>query len=323
MTDWTTRDIPDQRGRIAVITGATSGIGYETAKALAGAGARVIIASRNVEKGRQVLAEIRTAHADAEVSFEPLDLASLTSVANCAARLSAALPHIDLLINNAGVMAIPTRHVTEDGFEMQLGANYIGHFALNLRLLPKMLSGEAPRIVTVSSLAHRSGKINFEDLQCETRYGYWSAYAQSKLATLMFSLELDRIARAEGWNLMSTAAHPGFALTGLQSTGPRMGRTGPGWQERFGMLLQPLLSQSAAAGALPTLFAATSPDAKGGVMYGPGGFYEMKGAPRLAKIVPAAQDKPTWRRLWQVSEDLTGLSLDTVTEAAPERKRQP
>lgn len=323
MTDWTTTNIPEQTGRIAVITGATSGIGYETAKALAGAGARVIIASRNVEKGNEVLAKIRATHAGAEVSFEPLDLASLTSVANCAARLSASLPRIDLLINNAGVMAIPTRHVTEDGFEMQLGANYIGHFAWSLRLLPMVLSGKAPRVVTVSSLAHRSGKINFDDLQCEKRYGYWSAYAQSKLATLMFSLELDRIARAEGWNLTSTAAHPGYAVTGLQSTGPRMGRTGPSWQERFGKLLEPLLSQSAAAGALPTLFAATSPDAKGGVMYGPDGFYELKGSPRLAKIVHAAQDKTVWRKLWQVSEDLTGLSLDIVTEASLERKRQP
>ena len=323
MTDWMTKDIPDQTGCIAVITGATSGIGYETAKALAGAGARVIIASRNVEKGKQTLADIRAAHAGAEVSFEPLDLASLTSVANCATRLSASLPRIDLLINNAGVMAIPTRHVTEDGFEMQLGANYIGHFALNLRLLPRVLSGSAPRIVTVSSLAHRSGKINFDDLQCEQRYGYWSAYAQSKLATLMFSLELDRMARAQGWNLRSNAAHPGYAVTGLQSTGPRMGRTGPSWQERFSKLLEPLLSQSAAAGALPTLFAATSPDAKGGVMYGPDGFYELKGSPALAKIVPAAQDKAVWRRLWQVSEYLTGLSLDGVAEASAERKRQP
>ncbi len=323
MADWTARNIPDQTGRIAVITGATSGIGYETAKALAGAGARVIIASRNVEKGGRVLADIRAAHAGAEVSFEPLDLSSLASVANCAARLTASLPRIDLLINNAGVMAIPTRHATKDGFEMQLGANYIGHFALNLRLLPKILLGHAPRVVTVSSLAHRSGKINFDDLQCETRYGYWSAYAQSKLATLMFSLELDRISRAEGWNLMSLAAHPGFAATGLQSTGPRMGRSGPSWRERFGTMLQPLLSQTAAAGALPTLFAATSPDATGGVMYGPDGFYELRGSPRLAKIVPAAQDRMVWRKLWQVSEDLTGLALDTVTEALPERKRQP
>lgn len=323
MTDWTTKNIADQTGRIAVITGATSGIGYETAKALAGSGARVIIASRNVEKGRQVLAEIRAAHAGAEVAFEPLDLASLTSVANCAARLSASLPRIDLLINNAGVMAIPTRHGTEDGFEMQLGANYIGHFALNLRLLPKVLAGEAPRVVTVSSLAHRSGKINFDDLQCEKRYGYWSAYAQSKLATLMFSLELDRIARAQGWDLLSIAAHPGYAATGLQSTGPRMGRTSPSWLERLTKLLEPLASQSAAAGALPTLFAATSPDAKGGVMYGPDGFYELKGSPALAKIVPAAQDKAVWRKLWQVSEDLTGLSLDSVTETPLERKRQP
>jgi NAD(P)-dependent dehydrogenase (short-subunit alcohol dehydrogenase family) len=323
MADWTTKNIPDQTGRIAVITGATSGIGYETAKALAGAGARVIIASRNVEKGKAVIAEIRAQHAGAEASFEPLDLSSLTSVANCAARLQASLPRIDLLINNAGVMAIPTRHVTEDGFEMQLGANYIGHFALNLRLLPKVLLGHAPRVVTVSSLAHRSGKINFDDLQWEQRYGYWSAYAQSKLATLLFSLELERIARAEGWNLTSIAAHPGFAATGLQSTGPRMGRSGPSWLERLSKLLGPVLSQTAAAGALPTLFAATAPDAKGGVMYGPDGFSEMWGSPSLARIVPAAQDEAVWRKLWQVSEALTGLSLQALTEALPERKRQP
>lgn len=309
MSNWSVNDMPDQSGRIAVVTGATSGIGYETAKALAGAGAQIVIASRNVEKGGEMISKIRAAYPQAEVRFEPLDLASLTSVANCAARLSSSLPRIDLLINNAGVMAIPTRHVTEDGFEMQFGANYVGHFALTVRLLAKVLAAPMPRIVTVSSLAHRSGRINFDDLQHERRYRPWTAYCQSKLATLMLALELDRIAREKGWILTSNAAHPGFAATGLQSAGPSMGRDSPSFLERISKLLGPIASQSAAGGALPTLYAATSPSAEGGVMYGPDGFYEMKGAPKLAKIVPDARDKAVWRRLWDASEKLTGVSL--------------
>ncbi len=309
MPDWTVKDIPPQIGRLAVITGATSGIGYEAAKALAGAGAKVIIASRNERKGAEVLAKIRAATPGADIAFEPLDLASLVSVARAATRIAASAPRIDLLINNAGVMAIPDRHETEDGFEMQMGANYIGHFALTMRLLPNLLAARSPRVVTVSSLAHRSGKINFDDLQWEESYSSWRAYCQSKLATLMFSLELDRIARAEGWNLMSTAAHPGYAVTGLQSAGPRMGRNRPGFLELLGKVMEPILSHSAAAGALPTLFAATSPDAEGGVMYGPDGFYELKGPPVRAKIVPSAQNKAIWRRLWEVSEQLTGLKM--------------
>jgi NAD(P)-dependent dehydrogenase (short-subunit alcohol dehydrogenase family) len=309
MPDWTVKDIPSQTGRTAVITGATSGIGYEAAKALAGAGARVIIASRNERKGAEVLAEIRATTPGADVAFEPLDLASLVSVARTATRIAASAPRIDLLINNAGVMAIPDRHETEDGFEMQMGANYIGHFALTMRLLPNLLAAGSPRIVTVSSLAHRSGKINFDDLQWVKSYGSWRAYCQSKLATLMFSLELDRIARAEGWNLTSTAAHPGFAITGLQSTGPRMGRNRPGLLELLSKTIEPILSHSAEAGALPTLFAATSPDAEGGGMYGPNGFYELKGPPVRAKIAPSARNKVIWRRLWEVSEQLTGLEM--------------
>jgi NAD(P)-dependent dehydrogenase (short-subunit alcohol dehydrogenase family) len=315
MPDWTTKDIPSQIGRVAVITGATSGIGYEAAKALAGAGARVIIASRNERKGAEVLADIRAATPDADVAFEPLDLASLVSVARAATRIAASAPRIDLLINNAGVMAIPDRHETEDGFEMQMGANYIGHFALTMRLLRNVLAAGNPRVVTVSSLAHRSGKINFDDLQWETSYSAWRAYCQSKLATLMFSLELDRIARAEGWNLTSMAAHPGYAITGLQSTGPRMGRYRAGWLELVSKAMEPFFSHSAAGGALPTLFAATSSDAEGGVMYGPDGFYELKGPPVRARIVPYAQNRAIGRRLWEVSEQLTGLKISVPATA--------
>ncbi|CAN5183111.1 SDR family oxidoreductase [soil metagenome] len=315
MTDWTVKDIPPQTGRIAVVTGATSGIGYEAALALAGAGARVVLASRNEAKGAEMLARIRSMYPGAQVSFERLDLASLKSVADCADRLARTLPRIDLLINNAGVMAIPKRHVTEDGFEMQLGANYLGHFALTLRLLPLIYAGQSPRVVTLSSLAHRSGKIHFDDMQFRQNYKPWPAYCQSKLATLLFSMELERRARANNWPLMSTAAHPGFAATGLQSAGPSMGLDRPSFIERSTTFLAPFLSQSAAAGALPTLYAATSTDAKGGTLYGPDGFYEMKGSPRRSKIVPSAFDQTVWRRLWNVSEQLTGMTT-VMSEAA-------
>ncbi|TCR64063.1 SDR family oxidoreductase [Bosea sp. BK604] len=309
MSGWSVEQIPAQAGRTAVITGATSGIGYEAALALAGAGARVVLASRNAAKGTEMLARIRAAYPAAEVSFEPLDLASLASVEACAQRIAASTPRLDLLVNNAGVMAIPNRHETVDGFEMQLGANYFGHFALTLRLLPRILAASAPRVVTLSSLAHRSGRIDFDDLQSQQRYRPWTAYCQSKLATLIFALELERRARAARWSLMSNAAHPGFALTGLQSAGPRMGRDGPSMMELAGKLLGPFVAQSAAAGALPTLYAATSPEAEGGVLYGPDGFYEMKGSPRRAKIVEAALDRDAWQRLWAVSERLTGVSV--------------
>ncbi|RDJ25168.1 SDR family NAD(P)-dependent oxidoreductase [Bosea caraganae] len=309
MSGWSVEQIPAQAGRTAVVTGATSGIGFEAALALAGAGARVVLASRNEAKGAEMLARIRAAHPGAEVSFEPLDLASLASVEACAERIAQTTPRLDLLVNNAGVMAIPTRHETVDGFEMQLGANYLGHFALTLRLLPRLLAGTAPRVVTLSSLAHRSGRINFDDLQSRQRYGYWAAYCQSKLATLMFSLELERRARAARWPLMSNAAHPGYALTGLQSAGPRMGRSRPSLMELFSKLIAPFASQSAAAGALPTLYAATSPEAEGGMLYGPDGFYELKGSPRRAKIVEAALDREIWLRLWEASERLTGVTL--------------
>jgi len=310
MVNWSVEDVPSQTGRTAVVTGATSGLGYETALVLAGAGARVILASRNETKGAEVLAKIRRAHPNADVSFEPLDLASLASVAACAERIAKAAPRLNLLINNAGVMAIPTRHVTADGFEMQFGANYLGHFALTLHLMPQILAAPTPRVVTLSSLAHRSGRINFADLQFEQSYRAWAAYCQSKLATLMFSLELERRARMAQWPLTSNAAHPGFALTGLQSAGPRMGNEDRvSLFERFSNLLAPFLSQSAAEGAWPTLYAATAPEAAGGVLYGPDGFYEMTGKPKPAKIVKAALDQKAWRRLWEVSERLTGVTL--------------
>ncbi len=276
MTDWTTADIPTLNGKTAVVTGATGGLGYETAMVLAGAGAIVILAGRSDAKGLRAIEGICARFPGALIAYEHLDLASLASVADFTRRFAAGNEQLDLLVNNAGVMALPKRRQTEDGFEMQLGTNYLGHYALTARLLPQLRRAKAPRVVNLSSLAHRSGAINFDDLQGKHSYRPWRAYCQSKLAMLMFSLELQRRSDAAGWGVRSMAAHPGFARTDLIANGPGADT----FQWRIGRLLQPLFSQSAAEGALPTLFAATSPTAESGGYYGPNGFYEMKGRPR-------------------------------------------
>ena len=312
MTDWSTADIPPLNGKTAVITGATGGLGYETALALAGAGANVVLTGRNEAKGRDALQNIRRQFPNAEIAYETLDLANLASVAEFASRYAAAHTSLDLLVNNAGVMALPQRQVTSDGFEMQLGTNYLGHYALTAHLLPLLRQGHQPRVVNLSSLAHRSGAINFGDLQSARSYSSWKAYCQSKLAMLMFALELQRRSDAGGWGLMSNAAHPGFARTDLIANGPGANSL----MSQLGRFVQPLISQSAAEGALPTLFAATSPDAKPAGYYGPNGFYEMKGPPVLAKIMPQAKDATAAARLWDVSAALTGVSFAPVAAAA-------
>jgi len=312
MTDWSTADIPPLNGKTAVITGATGGLGYETALALAGAGAEVVLTGRNDATGQNALQRIRGQFPNAKVSYETLDLASLASVADFAKRFSAAHASLDLLINNAGVMALPMRQVTTDGFEMQFGTNYLGHYALTANLLPWLRRGDQPRVVNLSSLAHRSGAINFDDLQGARSYSPWKAYSQSKLAMLMFALELQRRSDAAGWGLMSNGAHPGYARTDLIAKGP--GASGLLWQ--ISKLLQPFASQSAAEGALPTLFAATSPEAKPAGYYGPDGFYELKGSPAPAQIMPRAKDAAAAARLWDVSATLTGVSFDQAAAAA-------
>jgi NAD(P)-dependent dehydrogenase (short-subunit alcohol dehydrogenase family) len=307
MASWTTRDIPPQRGRLVVITGATNGLGYETALALAGAGAEVVLTGRNAAKGEAALARIRAAHPASTIRYDDLDLASLAAVEAFADRFSNRHGALDLLINNAGVMTPPTRHATSDGFELQLGTNYMGHFALTAHLLPLLRAARRPTVVNLSSGAHRlQAAIHFDDLQWQRRYKPWQAYAQSKLAMLMFAFGLQRRSDALGWGLLSNAAHPGYATTGLQSVGPGMGRTAPSLAQRIGRLIEPYAAQSAADGALPTLFAATAPDARPMGYYGPQGFMEMKGPVGPAIIGKAAQDTTVADRLWAVSEQLTG-----------------
>jgi NAD(P)-dependent dehydrogenase (short-subunit alcohol dehydrogenase family) len=303
MTGWTPADIPSQSGKIVVVTGANSGIGYPTALELARAGAQVIIAGRSEAKGLAAVASIKAKLPAASVSFELLDLASLASVAACAARLNASLPCIDILINNAGVMMLPVRQTTQDGFEMQLGVNYLGHFALTAQVLPLLRKAAAPRTVQLSSLAHRGGQINFADLQ-GTKYSPFPAYKQSKLAMLMFALELQRRSAANGWNILSTAAHPGFAQSELAANG-----MGTGFSAAATKQLVKLFGQPSAAGALPTLYAATSPAAAPGGYYGPTGFQELRGAPGIAVIKPQALDLNTAKRLWEVSEQLTNVTF--------------
>lgn len=296
--------IPSQAGRTAVITGATGGLGYETALALAAASADVVLTGRNAKKGEAALAAIRKAHPAARIRFEHLDLASLASVSAFAARLAESAGSIDLLVNNAGVMALPERAETEDGFELQFGTNYVGHFALTGRLLPLLRRGTAPRVVSLSSIAHRmSGAIHFDDLQWRNSYRPWPAYAQSKLAMLMFALELQRRSDANGWRLMSNAAHPGYARTDLIHNGPGL----ESLSSRFNLLIQPFTSQSAAEGAWPTLYAAASPNAKGGAYYGPKHPLELRGPAAEAHIASVARDEAVAARLWSVSEEMTGV----------------
>lgn len=302
MKEWTTNDMPPQISKLAIITGATGGLGYEIALALAKVGAEVIVAGRNSDKGRTAVERLQRSTVG-KLRFEPLDLASLSSVRAFADRIIGQDKPIDMLVNNAGVMALPKRLTTRDGFEMQFGTNHLGHFALTGLLLPLLCRAAAPRVVTMSSLAQRTGKIDFSDLQGEQTYSPGAAYAQSKLANVLFSQELQRRSERQGWGITSVAAHPGSAKTNLIVNGP--GTTGLlGWLDK---LLGPFLSHSAAEGALPALFAATSPNAIPSGYYGPKNVFEMKGPVATAKIAPRALDTDVAEMLWTVSEDLTSV----------------
>ena len=304
MSTWATADIPSQAGKRALVTGATGGLGYETSLELARAGAEVILTGRSDAKGRTALERIRREVPAAQIRFEPIDLASLASISRATKRLLEEDLAIDVLVNNAGVMMLPKHEKTADGFERQFGTNYLGHFALTAQLLALLQKSAAPRVVSLSSIAHRRGKIAFDNLQGERAYKAWPAYEQSKLAMLMFALELQRRSDANGWRLMSNAAHPGFARTDLIANGP--GDTGV--LALVSRAMKPFLSHSAAAGALPTLLAATSPDARPAAYYGPKGFQEMMGAPAEARIYPQAMDTAVAAKLWDASVKLTGVS---------------
>jgi NAD(P)-dependent dehydrogenase (short-subunit alcohol dehydrogenase family) len=296
---------------VAIVTGASGGLGYATAVGLARTGARVVLAGRNPKKGEVALTRLRREAPAAVAGFEVLDLASLASVAAFAERMLAAHPAVDILVNNAGVMAPPTRQVTADGFELQFGTNYLGHFALTARLLPALLRAEGgARVVQVSSLAHRGAAMAWEDLQGERRYAAWKSYGQSKLAMLLFALEFARRAAARGWPLVSDAAHPGWAVTDIIANGPGGGAMG--LKEHVMQAGFRLLGQSAADGARPIIYAATSPDAKAGGYYGPTGFQEIKGPPGRSRIMPQAQDPGSGKRLWTLSETLTGVAFPSL-----------
>ncbi|MEJ5143288.1 MULTISPECIES: SDR family oxidoreductase [Acetobacteraceae] len=303
MSKWTTSNIPDIRGRAFVVTG-TGGLGFEDALALARAGATVILAGRNPGKGAEAVARIKRDIPKADISFEVLDLADLASITAFGERLGSQRDHLDVLINNAGVMTPPTRKVTSDGFELQFGTNYLGHFALTAHLLPLLRRGHDPRVVTLSSIAARDGRIAFDDLQATHNYKPMPVYSQSKLACLMFALELQRRSEAENWGITSIAAHPGISRTDLLPNGA-------GASSVFGLARRILwfLFQPAAQGALPTLFAATSSEAKGGGYYGPDRLSETRGYPTTAKIPPAALDRQAAARLWDISEQLAHVQF--------------
>ncbi|RRR40064.1 SDR family NAD(P)-dependent oxidoreductase [Mycolicibacter terrae] len=298
MAKWTTADIPDQNGRVAVITGANTGLGFETAAALAERGAQVVLAVRNLEKGKDAESLIRRRSPGADVALQELDLTSLDSIRAAADQVRAAHDRIDLLINNAGVM-YPPKSTTKDGFELQFGTNHLGHFAFTGLLLDRLLPVPGSRVVTVSSLGHRiRADIHFDDLQSERGYSRVRAYGQSKLANLLFTYELQRRLAAHGTTI-ATAAHPGGSDTELMRHLPR-------WAAAAYPLIKPLF-QGADMGALPTLRAATDPGVLGGQYYGPDGFGEQRGYPTLVKSSRKSHDADTQQRLWTVSEELTGV----------------
>lgn len=304
MTKWTAADIPDQTGRVVVVTGANSGLGLRSAEALAAKGARVILACRNPARAATALEAVKARATEAEPEVRTLDLSALGSVRECAAQLGEELGHLDVLLNNAGIMAVP-QAVTVDGFESQLGTNHLGHFALTGLLLPTLLNAPEPRVVSVSSNAHKFGRMDFDDLFFENRrYSRWRAYGQSKLANLLFTSELQRRAVDHHTALTAVAAHPGYAATNLTS-GPALGAA----------LLKPLLAigdrlvgQPDHMGALPQLYAATMPDVLADDYWGPDAFREQRGHPTRVGRSAQALDTDIAARLWARSEDLTGVT---------------
>ncbi|MGI8575768.1 MAG: oxidoreductase [Egibacteraceae bacterium] len=311
---FTLSDLPDLTGQTAVVTGANSGLGFKTAQALAGAGAHVVMTARSEEKYDAAAAELRARNRRAELSFQQLDLADLASVRAAAEAIAEAHPDLAILVNNAGVMMTPEKQ-TADGFELQLGTNHLGHFALTGLLLEALLAGEGARVTNVSSFAHHTGRMAFDDLHFRTRsYDPIAAYGQSKLANLLFTFELQRRLDAAVALIRVTAAHPGYAATNLQASGVRMG--GGGWRstalDLFMRLSNPLMGQSAAQGALPIIHAAVS-DVPASSYWGPQGFQETRGPVGMARVDDKALDADAARRLWEVSVEETGVRYEALT----------
>ena len=309
MGKWTAAEIPDQSGRTVLVTGASSGLGLRSAEALARAGATVLLGCRNPEKGAAAREHVLAGATGPEPVVVDVDLADLDSVRSCAQGLADTVERLDVLMNNAGVMAIPLGRSAQ-GFEAQFATNHLGHFALTAQLLALLLRGDAPRVVTTSSLAHRIGRMRWDDLNWERGYGKWRAYGQSKLANLLFTFELDRRARAAGLGLLATAAHPGYAATHLQAAGPE--QSGNRFMLRATAAGNRIFAQTDEMGALPQLYAATMPDVGGGEYFGPDRLFEQRGHPKRVGAGKAARNEADARRLWEVSEQLTGLQFDVT-----------
>lgn len=307
---WSAADIGELSGRRAVVTGANAGLGFQTARELARHGADVVLACRDGERGEAARRRIAEEAPPGRVSVVRLDLADLASVRTCAATVLADGEGVDLLVNNAGVMAIPLQR-TVDGFEMQFGTNHLGHFALTGLLLTALLSRPGARVVTVSSNAHRIGRIRFANLDASRGYHRWLAYGQSKLANLLFTAELHRRAAVSGVDLVALAAHPGYAATNLALVGPQL--SGRQLTGRVLAWANHAIAQDEAAGALPLLYAATAPGLSGGLYFGPGGLLELRGSPVLVHPSRRARDLATARRLWQESEALTGVRFEALS----------
>jgi NAD(P)-dependent dehydrogenase (short-subunit alcohol dehydrogenase family) len=303
-------DVPDLSGKRAIVTGANSGLGFELTRRLSGAGAHVTLAVRNREKGEVAVAALKERNPEAELDIRILNLSNLASVKEFAeAELTTKKP-LDILINNAGLMMPPRRETTDDGFELQFGANYLGHFALTARLLPLLRAAATSRVVSLSSIYARAGKLDWDNLESEKSYRPGGAYGLSKLAMLIFARELSRHSDAEGWGILSTAAHPGATITNLQVAGPLRGRPQNGLRARLNRLQYkvPGLYQNADQGILPALFAATSADAAPGGYYGPSGFQELSGGPSLSNVPKRATNDADAARLWSLSEQLTDVA---------------
>lgn len=307
---WTADELPDLSDRVIVVTGANGGLGFATSRALARHGAHVIMACRSVEKAAEAVRRIEDESPAGRVEPWALDLASLRSIEAFAERLTAQHDELYALCNNAGVMALP-RRVTTDGFEMQLGTNHLGHYALTGRLLPLLLAAEGSRVVTVSSMMHRMGRIDFDDLQGEHHYRKWAAYSQSKLANLLFTYELQRRLSAAKVELIAVAVHPGYSDTNLQTEAARM--TGSAIAGRIMAAATRVAAQSPEMGALPSLYALTADDVHGGDFIGPGGLMQIWGYPAKVEPAPVAKDPELASRLWAVSQQLTGVRYDALS----------